>query len=324
MLQRWFLAVFLAVLAGAPATALGQVRFEILGARALGMGGAFVAVANDPSAFHWNPAGTVSGGPFGMTVGWDDLHFGDPDLPPSPGAARGSNLLTSVAGSPLGVSYGYLKLAQVVGVLPDGTAVVHSLVVHHFGATVSQSLIKGLVVGATVKYLRGQAAAGESAASTAGAALDEALKLGGPSDNNFDIDAGLMGEIGPIRAGVTFKNLLQPTFVGDAGIAIQLKRLVRVGFAVLPTDGLTLAFDMDLDTADPLVGLRRMMALGGEILLGSRVAVRGGLRWSRDEDWRPITAAGASIRIYKRSWLDGYLTYSRSDDRGFGIALRAG
>ncbi len=81
---------------------------------------------------------------------------------------------------------------------------------------------------------------------------------------------------------------------------------------------------MDLDTADPLVGLRRMMALGGEFSLGSRFALRGGVRWSTDGDWRPIGAAGASIRIYKGSWIDGYATYSRSDDRGFGIALRAG
>jgi hypothetical protein len=34
-------------------------------------------------------------------------------------------------------------------------------------------------------------------------------------------------------------------------------------------DGLTLAIDVDLDTADPLVGLRRTIALGGETRLGS-------------------------------------------------------
>jgi F plasmid transfer operon, TraF, protein len=319
-----FLAMCFALLALWPATALGQVKFEILGARALGMGGAFVAVADDASAFHWNPAGTMKDSSFSMTFGWDDLHFGDPNLPPTPGAAGGSNLLTAVSGSPLGVSYGYLKLGQVVSVQPDGTVVAQALTVHHLGATYSQTLLPGLVVGATAKYLKGQPVRGLSAAGTADGVVNDALGWGGTSDSKFDFDVGVLGEIGPVRLGVTFKNLLQPTFVGDAGIAIQLTRLVRAGIAVLPTAGLTLAFDIDLDTADPLVGLRRMMALGGEFSLGSRMAVRGGVRWSRDGEWRPIATGGASLRIYKGSWLDGYATWSRSDDRGFGIALRAG
>ena len=37
--------------------------FEVVGMRALGMGGAFVAVANDSSATWWNPAG-LAAGPF--------------------------------------------------------------------------------------------------------------------------------------------------------------------------------------------------------------------------------------------------------------------
>lgn len=316
------LAALLTVIGSTPA--FGQVRFELIGARALGMAGAFVAVADDPSAYHWNPAGTVKGSPVTMTVGWDDLQFGDPKLPPFVGAASGQNLLTAITGSPLAVSYGYMKLAQVVAVRADGTAVVQSLVVHHLGGTVNWPLFQGLTIGATAKYLRGQAAIGDSLQPTADAALNEGLRFGGPKDSKFDVDAGVLGVYGPIRAGITFKNLLQPTFVGDAGFAIQLKRLARFGVALAPTDGLTLAFDMDLDTADPLVGQRRMMAFGGETRLGSSFALRGGVRWSREGEWRPIYAAGASLRIYKGSWLDGYATYSRSDDRGFGIALRAG
>jgi hypothetical protein len=315
---------FVLVLALWATPAVGQVRFEILGARALGMGGAFVAVADDASAYHWNPAGTMKSKLFSMTVGWDNLHFGDPTLPPAPGLASGSNALTSVIGSPVGVSYGYLRLARVVGVRDDGTAIVEALTVHHLGATFSQSLLPGLVVGVTGKYLHGQPAIGDSAAATAGGALDEALGWGGTSSSKFDLDVGVMGSYGPVRAGATFKNLLHPTFTGDNGVAIQLQRLLRVGIAVLPTNGLTLAFDMDLDTADPLVGLRQMMALGGEFSLGSRMALRGGLRWSRDGDWQPIWAVGASIRIFKGSWIDGYATYSRDHDRGVGIALRAG
>lgn len=320
-----FLSVSVALMLLGSTPAFGQVRFEILGNRALGMAGAFVAVADDASAFHWNPAGTVKGGsPISVTVGWDDLQFGDSKAPPFAGAASGQNLLTAVYGSPLGFSYGYMKLAQVVTVREDGTAVVESLTIHHLGGTISWPLIQGLIVGGTGKYLRGQAAIGETFTQTADEALNQGLDFGGPKDGAFDVDAGVMVEFGPVKGGVTFKNLLQPTFVGDSGIAIQLKRLIRLGIAVVPTAGLTLAFDMDLDTADPLVGLRRMMALGGETRLGSSFALRGGVRWSREGEWQPITAVGASVRIYGRSWIDGYATYSRNHDRGWGIALRTG
>jgi hypothetical protein len=321
-MQRVLTLVFLLLALATPAFA--QVSFEVLGARALGMGGAFVAVANDPTSFHWNPAGLASGDPVGMTVGWDQLHFGDPKLPAVVGAAQGYNTLTSVATWPFSVSYGYFRSAQVVAVRPDGTPVVETLRVHHLGFTILQTLVKGLVVGTTAKYLSGQATIGETSGLTNGDALKEAMDRRVDSDGAFDLDVGVMGEMGPVRLGLTMKNLLEPTFTGDAGFAIQLKRRVRAGVAVLPTNGVTLAFDIDLDTADPLV--RRMMALGGEFRLGSSFALRGGARWSRDGERLPIAALGASLRIRKGYWLDGYATYSRgsSDDRGFGVAFRAG
>ena len=303
--------------------AAAQVSFDVLGARAMGMGGAFVAVADDATSFHWNPAGVSTKG-VGMTVGWDRLHFGNPKLPAFVGATQDSNKLTSVATSPYGVSYGYFQSATVVGLQPDGTPIVEALRVHHVGFTILQALARGLVVGTTVKYLHGQATTGDSSSLLAGDALDEGISRRGPSHGAFDLDFGVMGTMGPVRAGLTVKNLLQPKFAGVADFAIQLKRRVRLGIAVLPTDGLTLALDVDLDTADPLVGLRRMMALGGEIRLGSSVALRSGVRWSRDGDRRLIAALGASIKVHRGLWLDGYSTYSRSDDRGFGVALRAG
>jgi hypothetical protein len=288
------------------------------------MGGAFVAVANDASSFHWNPAGQANQGPYSMTVGWDQLHFGNPKLPAVVGASQESNKLTSVATMPMGVSYGYFHESRVVAVLEDGTPVVESLRVHHLGATVVQTLLKGLTVGATVKYLRGQATTGETSGFLTGEALDEGMARDAKSHGAFDLDLGIQGVLGPVRAGLTIKNVRQPTFTGDAGFAIQLKRHTRLGLALLPTDGLTLAFDMDLDTADPLVGLRRMMALGGEVRLGSSMALRSGVSWSRDGERRPIGALGVSLKLRQGLWLDGYSTYSRFGDRGFGIAMRAG
>ena len=259
-----------------------------------------------------------------MTVGWDYLQFGNPNLPAVVGASLDSNKMTSVGSWPFGVSYGYLHWAKVTGVSPEGQPIIDTLRVQHVGFTVLQTLVPGLVAGATVKYLRGQATTGETTAALNGAALDEAMGRTIRSDGALDLDIGFLADLGRVRAGLTLKNLRQPTFVGEAGFAIQLKRRARLGLSVRPMDGLTLAFDVDLDTADPLVGLRRMMALGGEARLGSRTALRSGVRWSRDGERRPIGAFGASLQLRRGFWLDGYATYSRQDDRGFGIALRAG
>jgi len=288
------------------------------------MGGAFVAVADDATAMHWNPAGLVVGDPIGMTVGWDRLHFGNPKLPAVVGASEDSNKITSVVTWPVGVSYGYFHWAKVVAVAPSGEPIVDSLRVHHVGFTVLHTLFEGFTAGATLKYLRGQAASAETTGLSNEDALGEALDRGGPTDGAFDIDIGLIGDLGPVRIGYTLKNALQPSFAGVAGTAIQLKRRSRLGISVLALDGVTLAFDVDLDTADPLVGLRRMLALGGEARLGSRMALRSGVRWSRDGERRPIGALGVSLQVRKGFWLDGYATYSRFDDRGIGIALRAG
>ena len=69
-----------------------------------------------------------------------------------------------------------------------------------------------------------------------------------------------------------------------------------------------------------------MIALGGESRLGARAALRGGVRWSREADpGGPIGAVGGSVMIRRGFWIDGYYTQSRHDeDRGFGIAMRAG
>ena len=305
-----------------PASA--QTTFEIVGARALGMGGAFVGVANDPSAIHWNPAGLAHGDRKGMTVEWDRLQFGDLKALPTIGAAQSRHGLTYVATYPVGMSYGYFHSARVVDLGPDGEVMTDGLRVHHIGFTFAQPIVEGLVVGATAKYLRGQASNGFSFGLINEDVLEEAFGREVDSDGEFDVDLGIMADLKWVRVGFTVKNLFEPTFVGIAGFAIQVQRRMRLGLAVLPVDGLTLAFDVDLDTADPLVGQRRMMALGGEASLGSRVELRSGVRWSRDGEKRPITALGGSIRIRTGLWVDGYASYSREEDRGFGVALRAG
>src|SRR5438874_13289544 len=92
--------VALLLTSGTPAT--GQT-FESVGTRAAGMGGAFVAVADDASAAYWNPAGFALGNPFTMVLDHqvsrvEEISSDDPTL-------RGSGSLVALGMPALGLSY---------------------------------------------------------------------------------------------------------------------------------------------------------------------------------------------------------------------------
>jgi hypothetical protein len=224
---------------------------------------------------------------------------------------------------PLGISYGRFKTTRLVG-SPSGQVYAETLTVGQIGVTVLQSIVQGLVVGSTVKFERGRPTFGPVTSETVEGALEEGSDLEGEYETTVDFDVGIMADMRKLRIGVTSKNLRSPVFSAVAGIAVSLPRRTRLGVAVLPSAGLTFALDVDLDTADLTGGLRRMIALGVESRLGGRAAVRGGVRWSREDDpeaeWRGWRQRDDPARL-----LDRRSTPSRHDeDRGFGIAMRAG
>src|SRR3970282_724236 len=71
---RVVVAMALAVIPTVPASA--QV-FEAVGGRALGVGGAFVARADDSSATWWNPAGLAAGPFLDLALGWASADIQD-------------------------------------------------------------------------------------------------------------------------------------------------------------------------------------------------------------------------------------------------------
>ena len=323
-MRRLALFALAALVVAAPAAA--QQVFEQVGSRALGMAGAFVAVADDATAVYWNPAGLATGGPAGMTIGWLRFRTGDQARPPIPNAAGATtSTFTSLGTWPIGVSYGRFQNSFLTS-RAAGAVQADTLTVSDVGVTILQSVTEGVVIGSTLKYLRGFADSQLVTSPTAAQALDTALATKGDNQSRFDFDLGLMVDMQKVRVGLTVKNMREPAFRNQAGTAITLKRQARVGLAVFPTDGLTLAMDLDLDTVDLPGGLRRMIAFGGEHRLGSRVMARGGVRWNLKGERLPVAAVGASLALRaKRLWLDAHLT--RGDiraDRGMGFALRAG
>jgi hypothetical protein len=305
-----------------PALAGAQVvTFEAVGERALGMAGAFVGVANDATAVAWNPAGLVSGGPAGMTIGWDQLQVGKSLDAVRPGGRRQRASLTSLGTWPIGVSYGTVDVAEVSRA--GDTLDVFRL--GQAGLTVLQSVMPGLVVGSTMRVLRGGRASGLVGGPTFGDAFSAARNIELARRTAFDLDVAAMASSSTVRIGVILKNLRSPNFDRKAEAASPLPRQGRLGLALLPTDGVTLAIDLDLNTADLTGGLRQECAIGGEAALGARFSVRSGLLWSLKGARELTGTVGASLKIRQSLWLDGHYGRARHDEaREGGVALRAG
>src|SRR5919206_1344466 len=81
-----------------PAWAQGEAP---AGARATGMGGAFVAVADDASAVFWNPAGLASGSYFSLAL--DNNRLETADNTPFP--HRRSAFMLAIGAPAVGLSY---------------------------------------------------------------------------------------------------------------------------------------------------------------------------------------------------------------------------
>jgi hypothetical protein len=282
--------------------------------------GAFVAVADDASAVYWNPAGQASGAYFSLVFDRTQA-----DTFPS-GESRGgerSSWLLALGAPALGLSYYRLQSSAFGPAGPEapGRSRVESLVTHHAGATVVQTIAGSFALGATVKLVRGIANAGVGAGD--GRALLDALPMGRAS-TRVDVDAGAMVTFGGARAGVTFRNLTRPEFETPLNEELHLDRQARAGFAFLVLPGWTAAIDFDLTLNHGPFGDVRTLAFGAEGQLTRRAVARAGLQLNTAGDARtPMGSVGASYAVAGSLFVDAHFTAgSEHGFAGWGVAGR--
>jgi hypothetical protein len=306
----------------------GAQTFESVGTRAAGMGGAFVAVADDASAVYWNPAGLALGGSyFSLAI---DGGMSEADPAPKPYAGRQSGTLIALTTLPLGLSYYRLSSTHLrsPATLASAPPVqVERLTTHHAGVTFVQSVASSFALATTVKAVRGIA----SSAVVIDGNRDDLLESDGglPDEGStkFSADIGAMISFGSVRAGVTIRNLTEPDFETPSGSEIELKRQSRAGIAYVGTPGVILAADIDLERVRGSLGDVRNLAGGAELHFTSRVFVRGGMRFNTLSDepggYAPVGSVGGTVATFKSLLIDGQYTFgSASGDRGWGIAAR--
>ena len=304
---------------------------EVTGSRALGMGGAFVAVANDSSATWWNPAGIAAGPLLDIALTHATVE-GTDDVP----AVRQQVTGFAFATPPLGVSYYRFRVTDIQPFDPTGSVTprredvgaemhVGSLAASQLGLTLVQTLIPGLHAGVTVKYLRGRF---ENAREPGGVDSTALLDTGddlheAETDGRMDLDLGLLAVIGPMRLGARMRNVREPELGG-----VRLPRQSRAGIAFDPerTTGLPLVVALDADLAEyqTSFGPRRRLAIGAEHWLWNRrLGVRAGGRANTTGARERAVTAGASFAVRAGVYVDGHVvTGSAADERGWGLAAR--
>jgi hypothetical protein len=299
------LSVFSVVLCFAfPFTARAQT-FGDIGVRAEGMGGAFVAVADDATGAYWNPAGIASGSIFDFQVD----------------VAEGSTVFVGAAIPVFGLSY---YRTHLTGLLPtvsppedrqnvgSGDVRTFRLTTSNVGVTFVQTVVPGLVIGTTARIVRGGSETSDSRTTA-------------------DFDIGAMVSAWDIRFGLTGRNLREPEFDAELLGTVKMKRQFRIGAALAPRSlptgvygPFTVSIDADLTTTSGPFGDERGAAIGGEYWVGGGLAgVRGGVRWSTLGDFNRAFSGGATVRLPKSIYVEGQVTKAEaSDDKHWSVGGR--
>lgn len=269
---------------------LSAQTFAGIGTRAEGMGGAFVAVADDASAIYWNPAGIASGATF--------------DLQGS--VAKGSTVFVGAATPVLGLGFYRTHQEHLLPTVSpsdgrqnggSGDVRVGTLTTSNVGVTVVQTIVPGLVIGSTTR-----------------------LVVGGletfQSRTTVDIDAGAMVSAWDVRFGLTARNILEPEFEA-APDPVRMKRQFRVGAGYAPRSlptgvhgPFSLAVDADLTTTPSIFGDKRGAAVGGEYWVAGLIGVRAGIRWSTLGDSIRAFSGGLTVRLTRSTYAEGQVTKS--------------
>ena len=139
--------------AGQSVTKVGTTSAKFLsipvGARALGMGGAYVAVANDASGMYWNPAGTAR-------VYQSEAIFSHADWIADLNFNYGGVIIATGGGGTVGVNFTSLttdEMERTSVQQPEGTGQFFSVGSFAVGVSYATNLTEWFSIGANAKYI---------------------------------------------------------------------------------------------------------------------------------------------------------------------------
>jgi hypothetical protein len=291
-------------------TASGTFLQIGVGARAVGLGESFVAVANDPSAVYWNPAGLASlqrREVAASHVEWPaDIHYDHLTLV----------LPSRKLGGSIGLQFGVLgtDIQETTELSPFGTGRTFSYTDMVVGASYARRWTDKLLVGAGAKFVN----------------EDLGSQVGGPTTRAVLFDAGSIFYLGlgSVRIATSLTNFgsaLRPsgTFVSPytgerrAYDAFDPPLMFRYGVAFEPvensTQRLTTSFEVD-QPADN----QQTLKVGGEWTYRHAFSLRTGYNFQVDE---LKFSAGAGF-VADMGNLRGTFDYAYTDGNFLGAIHR--
>jgi len=319
------LATACACLAGAPASAqttlggqrVGTSSGDFLkigaGAKAVAMGEAFIAIADDPSALYWNPAGIASADTrailFSHTSWLTDVSVEYlAAIAPMPRLAGG------VVGMQVtGLS---TELDETTELAPDGTGRSFSYSDLLIGASYARYFTDKFAIGFNAKYLR----------------EDLGSEVGGGVVNTWLADLGTMYHIGfrDMNFAVTISNFgpeISPSDgyvrVNESGGFVLTQDADYIGFAPPTTFKIGLSSTVFESGDFHGVGSLEMnrpgdnaetLKMGGEVLFRERIAARLGYVANADE----LKFSGGVGFGLTRNARSAAVDYAFTDSENFG------
>lgn len=291
-------------------TASGAFLRIGVGARAEGMGGTFVAVASDPSAIYWNPAGLASlqrREVAASHVDWPaDVHYDHVTLV----------MPSKRLGGSIGVQLGVLgtSINETTELDPFGTGRQFTYSDLVSGVTYARRWTDKLLVGAGAKYVR----------------EDLGSQVGGPTTSAvlFDVGSIFYLGLGSVRIATSLTNFgseMKPSgsytspYTGEVRTfdGFDPPMMFRYGVAFEPLENanqrLTTSFEMN-QPADN----QRQMKAGAEWSLRRTFALRTGYNFDAD-DLKFSAGAGFAGDF---SGLHGTLDYAYTDGGFLGAIHR--
>ncbi|MFC2095942.1 hypothetical protein ACFLSW_05875 [Candidatus Bipolaricaulota bacterium] len=237
-----------------------------IGARALAMGGAFVAVCDDATAMGWNPAGLAL---------LDDTRLAgmSTDLYGLGITHQFVGATTSFAN--LGIGLGWER-ASIDGQLVEaggGLGGAFTWVENAIIGSLATNVMDVAMAGANVKYYMADSGLGDTA-------------------TGFGFDLGLLVSLGDMFViGVNAMDLAGSTIAWDGGATDVVSGLYKAGLALNLAESLVLAADVDFDgtaLGDTHVGV--------EFQVIDELALRGGVVLTNNfQDYYLTVGAGINV-----------------------------
>lgn len=333
-MRRIVILSFAVVLLAGSAASLQAFPFPYTDARALGMGGAYVANGSGAASVNYNPAALLSGGRIeivvpNLNVRVDD-HGGLVDVVDQIGnldagipaeAAQIAGLLTGIDGDAvdlvgyatatlgmnfpgIGVAFGYSDLIDAsVQAIVGSTNIAAPAATLFYGALEGQQVVitaakdfGGVKIGANLRQVESTTYFNVEDLLTAPDIDLDAVTEGVEVEDDFTaIDVGILVSLTPLlEVGLVGRNVNEPEF--DTFISTeQIEARYRAG-AALDLAALRIVADMDLTEVESFSGTKyQEVAVGAEFKLPV-LALRAGISQNSAESGDPtLLHAGVGL-----------------------------